>query len=161
MSVVLEAPVLGPPTAVVGAYESARRVVQESGCRAIRFCPGRDGYPLADWVLSPLPELCEREELAIVIDFDPASIAWSDVMTFARAFPTVPMVVLGVSVAGDRAVLAALDAAANLVLHVEEVGYARELARLIEIFGEHRFITSGACETAATLARGEWRSIHL
>ena len=138
LSLLLEAPTLVPADAV------------DPGSGAVRLCPVRDGYPLVDWLLSPLPELCEREGVALVLDFAPGAIPWSDVVTFARSFPTVPMVVLGVE--GDRVAGAALDATANLVLHGAGV------ASLAATFGAHRFVDD---ETAAALLSGEWRSTYL
>jgi len=55
----------------------------EPGAKAVRLCPNRDAYPLVDWVLSPLPERCEREGVTLVLDFAPGSIPWNDVVTFA------------------------------------------------------------------------------
>src|SRR5438132_1129873 len=78
------------------------------------------------------------------------AIPWSDVVTFARSFPTVPMVVVGVE--GDRVAGAALDATANLVLHGAGV------ASLAATFGAHRFVDD---ETAAALLSGEWGSTYL
>jgi hypothetical protein len=157
LSLLLEAPVLTPPTAVPDSYERARELAADSASRVVRLCPHRDGYPLVDWVLSPLPELCEREGLALVLDFDPAPVPWADVVRFARTFPAVPMLVLGVDLEADRAAPAALDATANVVLHVEDVP---ELAPLIETFGAHRFVGPHG-ETAATLVSGEWGSMNL
>ena len=71
LSLLLEAPTVVPPDAV------------DPGSGAVRLCPVRDGYPLVDWLLSPLPELCEREGVALVLDFAPGSIPWNDVVTFA------------------------------------------------------------------------------
>jgi hypothetical protein len=116
----------------------------------VRLCPVRDAYPLVDWVLSPLPERCEREGVTLLLDFAPGSIPWSDVVTFARAFPTVPMVVLGVE--SDRVAAAALDATANLVLHGADV------ASLAATFGAHRVVDD---ETAGALLSGEWGSMYL
>ena len=62
-------PVLVPPTAVAGGFERARRLTASAGRRVIRLCPGGHRYPLVDWVLSPVPELCEREGVAVVLDF--------------------------------------------------------------------------------------------
>jgi len=56
-------PVLVPLTGVTGGFERARRLTASAGCRVIRLCPGGHRYPLVDWVLSPVPELCERQAL--------------------------------------------------------------------------------------------------
>jgi hypothetical protein len=122
----------------------------EAGTKAVRVCPHRDAYPLVDWVLSPLPERCEREGAMLVLDFAPGSIPWTDVVTFARAFPTVPMVVLGAE--SNRVAAAALDATANLVL--QGAGF-ESLAATV---GAHRFVDG---ETAAALLSGEWGSMYL
>jgi hypothetical protein len=152
LSLMLEAPVLVPPTAAPDAFERALRHAADPACRVVRLCPARDAYPLVDWVLSPLPELCEREALALALDFDRGPIPWIDVVRLARSFPTVPMVVLHVDLDNDGVAPAALDAAANLVLHVSD---ALGLAPMTEIFGPHRFAGPDGT-TASALVSGEW-----
>ncbi len=141
LSLLLEAPVVVPPTAL------------DPGSKAVRLCPIRDGYPLVDWVLSPLPERCERDGITLVLDFAPGTIPWRDVVPFARGFPTVPMVVLGVDLESDHVAPAALDATANLILHVAD-------GADVATFGPHRFVSPDG-QTTAALLTGEWGSMHL
>ena len=150
----LPVPVIVPPTGDPGAYERARRVADNAAVRVVRLCPAGHGYPLADWVLSPLPELCEREGLAVVIDFASEPIPWPAVLAFARTFPTLALVLLGVAVGEDRALPAALDAAPNLVFALGRLRSADDLARLCETFGASRFVfgTDERADPAAALA---------
>ncbi len=108
----------------------------------VRVCPGSKGhrYPLVDWILSPLPETCERENLTLAIDYQDAELPWDDVVRFARAFPAVPMVLVGPAVGADRALPAALDVAANLVIELSCLRRWHVLSPLVERFGAHRFV---------------------
>lgn len=129
-------PVLVPPTGATGAYARAREIVGAAQLHVVRLCPTGHRYPLADWVLSPIPELCERESFALLLDFAPADPLWLDVVAFARAFPSVPIVVLGVG--DDRTAPAALDAAPNLILHIERT----VSPELVETYGASRFVAA-------------------
>jgi hypothetical protein len=131
-------PVLVPPTGTNGAYARAREIIRSAPLHVVRLCPAGHRYPLADWVLSPIPELCERQSFTLLLDFAPADVAWLEVVAFARAFPSVPMILLGVD--GERAAPAALDAAANLILHFE----GAVSASLVATFGGSRFVAASA-----------------
>lgn len=132
-------PVLLPPASLPGAYGRARRLADD-GYRLVRLCPTTHRYVLADWVLSPLTELCEREGLAVLLDFLPEPVSWLDIVPLARAFPALPLVVLGVAVGADRSIPSVLDAAPNVVCAVAELRSPDDLARLCEIFGASRFV---------------------
>ena len=111
-------------------------------CRMVRLCPGPKGhgYPLVDWVISPLPETCERENVALAIDYQDSGIPWSEVVSFARAYPAVPMIVTGAAVGEDRTIQAALPVAPNLVIELSGLRTGQGLAPLVERFGAHRFV---------------------
>ena len=137
--------VLLPPATDGHSLERARSAGHdEAACRTVRFCPGRfgHGYPLVDWVLSPLPELCEREDLVIAIDYLEGAVhpPWDEVVRFARAYPRVPMLLLGAAIDANPAAPAALDASANLVYEISNVQDPRALAALVDHFGSHRFV---------------------
>jgi hypothetical protein len=140
-------PVLLPPTGITGAYARAREIVRAAPLHVVRLCPTGHRYPLADWVLSPIPELCERESFALVLDFAPADLPWSEVVAFARAFPSVPLVVLGVG--DERVAPAALDAAPNLILHLE----GTPSPELVATYGGSRFVAVSS--TAGLLDRDQ------
>jgi hypothetical protein len=133
-------PVLVPPTGPRDTYGRAQRIAARATCRVVRLCPTSHQYLLANWVLSPLPELCEREGIALLLDFDPDRVRWVEVVPFARAFPSVPMVVLGVEIGSDRVVPAVLDAAPNLVLQVARIRVVEDLVWLSSTFGSFRFV---------------------
>jgi hypothetical protein len=132
-------PVLGPPAAHPGIVARARLQATSGSVRVVGLRPARDRYPLADWVLSPLPEICEREQLALILDYVGTPMPWLEIVPFARRYPGLPMLLLGTAVGGDQAAPAALDAAANLVLGVGRLRAARDLARLVDVFGSQRF----------------------
>ncbi len=122
----------------------------------IRPGPGGDGYPLVEWVLSPLPETCERENLGLAIDYRGAGIPWEDVVRFSRAYPALPMVLVGASIGRDGVIPAALDAAPNLILELISAPADERLAGLVARFGAHRFTDS-----AEAIEAGPWREAHL
>jgi hypothetical protein len=141
-------PVLGPPAAHPGIVARARLLAARGSLRVVGLRPARDAYPLADWVLSPLPEICERERLALILDYVGTPVPWLEVVPFARRYPGLPMLLLGTAVGGDQAAPAALDTAANLVLGVGRLRAARDLARLVDVFGSQRFAYASGSNTA-------------
>ena len=111
----------------------------------LRICPGPSGhgYPLEDWVLSPLPEYCDRERLALIVDVsaDGMDYPWAALVRLARDHPSLPVVALGAPLRAPTAARA-LDAAANLVLDasgVVESGTRSDLADLVAEVGAYRF----------------------
>jgi hypothetical protein len=98
----------------------------------VRICPGPQGhgYPLASWAVSPIPEYCEREDLALFIDFgERADYPWTEVVAFARAYPRLAVVALGAPLRGPTAALA-FDATANLILDTTGLTDAADLPAL-------------------------------
>jgi hypothetical protein len=142
-------PVLVPPTGRNGAFDRAVRVAEAAERRLVRLCPAGHRYPLVDWVLSPLPELCQRAGIALLLDFEGWSPPWVEIVAFARSYPSLPMVVLGAE-ARDRAAPAALDAALNLI-----VALTADDPELIETFGTARFVWSAGGHAAAPRGLGE------
>jgi hypothetical protein len=114
------------------------------GPRIVRLCPGpsEHDFPLEPWVLSPLPEYCDREGIAVLVDPGPAPVSfpWSGIVRLARDHPSLVIVALAVPLGGPAAARA-LDAAPNLVL--ETSGLTDEttddLGRLVEVAGAYRF----------------------
>lgn len=142
-------PVVTPPTGT-GEFERAVRLAGTVGCRVLRVCPGAHGYPLVDWVLSPLPELCAREHLALLLDFGADPVPWRDVVDLARAFPAVPLVVLAGDTDSDRTIPAVLDSTANVVVELSRLRAVEVLVRLVTLFGAHRFVWGSGGSAAAT-----------
>jgi predicted TIM-barrel fold metal-dependent hydrolase len=142
-------PVLVPPTGASSGYARAQRMAADQATGVARLCPGSHRYPLAEWVLSPLPELCARSGLTLMLDFQPEPVRWTEVVSFARAYPSLPLIVLEVQLDHDRAAAAALDAAPNLLLHVAETHRPDLLGRLVELFGASRFVW-GSSQRAST-----------
>jgi hypothetical protein len=143
---------------LAGSPQHQLDTVAGGGGRLVRVRPGPngDGYPLLDWVLSPLPETCERENLGLVIDYQGAGIPWEDVVRFARTYPGLPIVLIGASLGTDRVIPAALDVAPNLILELAPAQDGETLARLVDRFGTHRFT-----ESADAIEAGAWRVAHL
>lgn len=143
---------------VDGSLQRALDTVAHDTGRMIRISPGPngDGYPLLDWVLSPLPETCERENLGLAINYQGAAIPWDDVVRFARAYPALPMVLIGASIGNDKVIPAALDVAPNLILELSAGPGGEPPARLVDRFGAHRFTSS-----ADAIEVDTWREAHL
>jgi hypothetical protein len=147
-------PVLVPPTGRRGAFERARQIARETTLRVARVCPGGHRYPLLDWVLSPLPELCDRERMALLVDLAPDPVDWQELTEFARAFPSLPLLVLGTAPGGDRALPAALDRTANVVVEAGPGTDVDALVDLVDSFGPHRFAWGSGAGDAGFAARG-------
>jgi hypothetical protein len=113
------------------------------GANVVRLCPGPDDddYPLEPWVLTPLPEYCEREDITVLVDpgVKPIRYPWSEIVSLAREHPHLVVVALAPPLAGPTAARA-LDAAPNLVLETSAVTDAStvDLVRLVEVAGAHR-----------------------
>jgi len=141
-----------------GSLQHALDAVAANAGRLVRISPGPNGdrYPLLDWVLSPLPETCEREDLGLAIDYRGAVIPWEDVVRFSRAYPALPIVLIGASIGSDTVIPAALDVAPNLILERPADLDAATLGRLVDRFGAHRFT-----DRADTIDASVWREAHL
>jgi hypothetical protein len=143
---------------VDGSLQHALDAVAAKAGRMVRVCPGPNGdrYPLLDWVLSPLPETCDRENLGLAIDYRGAAIPWGDVVGLSRAYPALPIVLIGASIGIDGVIPAALDAAPNLILELRSEPTDERVATLVARFGAHRFT-----DRADAIVAGSWREAHL
>jgi len=143
---------------VDGSLQHALDAVAAGAGPMIRISPGSngDGYPLLDWVLSPLPETCDRDDLGLAIDYRGAAIPWDDVVRFARAHPALPIVLIGASIGGDGVLPAALDMTPNLILELASAPVDASATTLVARFGPHRFT-----DRAETIEAGPWREEHL
>ncbi len=132
--------VLFPPSGITGTVTRFYELASDADCRIARLCPTTHGYPLADWVVSPLPELCERFHFSLLLDFNHEPIPWTDVVAFARAFPAVPMILLACRIGEERVIGAALDYAPNLLLELSKLTSTVALEELVSVYGHHRFV---------------------
>jgi hypothetical protein len=119
---------------------------------AVRICPGLDGhgYPLEPWALSPIPEYCEREDLALVIDVaSPLEYPWADLVRFARGYPRLTIVALGAPLGGPTA-RRALDSAPNLLLETSALAGDGSclFADLVNAIGAYRFVYGSGASRA-------------
>ncbi len=142
----------------VGFLPRALSRVSARTDRLVRVCPGPKGhgYPLLDWMLSPLPETCERENLGLVIDYRGAAIPWDHLIAFARAYPGLPMILVGASPPDLDVIPAALEVTANLIVELPDASDRPTVERLEGRFGSHRVTTS-----AGTIVPDAWREAHL
>ena len=111
----------------------------------VRICPGPDGhgYPLEAWAVSPIPEYCDAENLALIVDVGhPAGgFPWPEIVGFARAYPRLAVVAIGAPFRGPTAARA-LDATPNLVLETSAFVEAdtADFARAVRSGGAYRFV---------------------
>jgi hypothetical protein len=145
----LPVPVVVPAAGRPDAAGELAGLLETSAIRVARLCPATHRYPLVDWVLSPLPELCDTLGVALLLDFAPAPIDWAAAVALARAYPTVPFLVLDCDVSLELASPAALDAALNLVLHVDPASGHDDVQRLAGVFGRRRFVRGSATQAFA------------
>jgi hypothetical protein len=146
----------------IAELEQRLAAYRRAGAPAVlRLYPGEHGhrYPLEDWAVTPLPELCESEDLCLALDFGPVGAAypWQDLMRLARTYPRLPVLALGAPLDGPTAARA-LDAAPNLLLEVScEIGTgdADALPRLVKTHGAYRLTYGsgrGGHDASAVLA---------
>jgi hypothetical protein len=133
-----------PPSTGQDSPQRVLEMVGAGACSVVRLCPSAAGhhYPLTDWMLTPLPETCERECLSLAVDYQDlgSHMPWIDIVAFARAFPKLPMVVLSVDIDQDRTVWGALDMAPNLLVELSQAASVTALEPLVDAFGSHRFL---------------------
>ena len=136
---------------------------REAGAPAVvRVCPGPygHGYPMESWAMSPIPEFCEREDLALVVDFgERRDYPWSELVAFARSYSRLAVVALGAPLSGPTAARA-LDATPNLIFDtsgLEGAPGASFVASLAASHGAYRLVYGsgrsgvGADDIAAAL----------
>jgi hypothetical protein len=131
------------PPFVGGEATAALEAATGDGPRLVRLCPGRagSGYPLAGWLLAPLPELCDHGDVALALDYTGVSdMPWGEVVDLARRHPGLCLVVMGRG--GDElgVMTACLDATANLVFETSALGDPAWLRRAVTAVGAHRFV---------------------
>jgi hypothetical protein len=123
----------------------------------VRICPGvhGHGYPLEPWAVSPIPEFCEREDLALFVDLgERPDYPWSEVIAFARAYPRLAMVALGAPFKGPTAGLA-FDATANLIFDTSGLTDAADLSSLASLARERGAYRLAYGSGEAGIAAGE------
>jgi hypothetical protein len=136
---VVHIPVLRPPTADANALAAANAAAQSAALRVVRICPGRQGYPLESWVLSPIPEICADAQLTVAVDFTPGRPDWGRIVRFARDHLHLSLLVLCVDGRDRHVVPAVLDHAPNVVVHVGDLEPSA-LRSWVKTFGAHRFV---------------------
>jgi hypothetical protein len=109
-------PVVAPLTGIRGAFERFLALAASADLRVVRVCPAAQHFPLASWVLSPLPEACADAGIALMIDFAPRPPDWRGVLNLARDHPALPLIVTGLDGSERFALPALLDAAPNVVV---------------------------------------------
>jgi hypothetical protein len=145
-------PVLLPPVGVPGGLKRISQIVDGAQCRVVRLCPVTHRYPLADWILSPIPEICVRHKAALLLDLDSERPPWIELVAFARRFPCLPMVLLATDLERERAASAALDATANLLLQLSVRCPLNSY--LLATFGPSRFVYGSGHGYLSELADG-------
>lgn len=141
-----------------GSVQQALDAVARGDARVVRIRPGPkgDGYPLLDWVLCPLPETCERENVGLAIDYQGINTPWEEVVRFTRAYPALPIVLIGAAIGKDGVIPAALEVAPNLIIELSTRPDREALARLVDRFGAHRFTDS-----VNAFEADSWRKAYL
>jgi hypothetical protein len=127
------------PRDMIAAVTAA---LEHGAPHVIGLRPTADGqlYPLADWVIAPLPALCERESYALAVDYGDAAPALGEVAEFARLAPEVPLLVHGDSFDGNPGIWRLLDRCPNILLQVTAGASAEVLGEAVADFGAHRFV---------------------
>jgi len=133
-----------PPSSRPDMIDRLRAAQSAGASRVVRLCPGAQGhgYPLSDWVLTPLPEVAVRLSLGLAVDYGDASapLPWDDIYRFVRAYPDLAVVLLGIALDADLAYAALLDAAPNVLVDTSRAGDGACVAEVVRRFGSHRVV---------------------
>jgi predicted TIM-barrel fold metal-dependent hydrolase len=132
------------------------------GPRVVRLHPGlHGGYPLASWLLAPLPELCDTADVAIVLDYTASlSVPWVEIVELARRNPSLCLVCVGGGRNGELGVLRAfLDAVANVVVELSALDDPAWLTRAVSEVGAHRFVFGSGGDQSRAVALLESASL--
>lgn len=166
-------PTLLPPSVAPSAAARAAAAVA-SDAPAVRIRPQAHAYPLAAWVLRPLPERCDRAGRALLVELEQAPLPWDEVVRLARAYPSLPLVLVGPRVGEDLALPAALEATTTVLVALGHAAGVDAVAAAVARFGAHRFVLAQptalaalaqldeaardevACGNAEALAQGTW-----
>jgi hypothetical protein len=111
--------------------------------RVVRLCPGYDGhrFPLARWLLAPLPELCDAANVAVLLDYGPKQpLPWDEVVELARRHHSLSLVVLGRGTGERGVVRSCLDAVPNVIFEISALGDPGWLSQAVAEVGAHRFV---------------------
>ena len=125
------------------SINTARKAMEAGAPRVLRLRPGALGhrFPLVDWVLEPLPAVCEREGYALALDYGPSgALPLAELAGFACSAPEVPLLLLGDRLCEQPAIWRLLDRCPNVLLQITNRARPADLATGIEIFGAHRFV---------------------
>jgi hypothetical protein len=125
------------------SVKTAQVAVEAGAPGVLRLCPGAPGhhFPLIDWVLEPLPAICEREGYALALDYGPSdALPLVELASFACSAPEVPLLVLGDRLLEQAAIWRLLDRCPNVLLQITNGARPADLATGIETFGAHRFV---------------------
>ncbi|GAA3152374.1 non-ribosomal peptide synthetase component F [Kribbella aluminosa] len=138
---------------------AAQRAMEAGAPRVLRLRPGIPGhrFPLVDWVLEPLPAICEREGYALALDWGPSgALPLAELASFACSAPEVPLLLLGDRLFEQTAIWRLLDRCPNILLQITNRAGPVDLATGIETFGAHRFVYgsrgAGSCADETLLA---------
>ena len=157
----------------------------DGGNAVVAIRPDAKGmaFPLVPWAVTPIPEYCAREEMALMVILDRNDpFPWADLVAFARTYPRLAVIAIGAPLEGPAA-SKALDATANLVLDSSGSGAGARAANLAATHGAYRFaygsgsapvrsadVVVGLSEDDATMVRagtarhladGTWSSTFL
>lgn len=125
------------------SVDHAREAMDSGAPRVLRLRPGSLGhrFPLVDWVLEPLPAVCEREGYALALDYGPnGAIPLADLDSFGCSAPEVPLLLLGDKLCEYPAIWRLLDRCPNILLQVTSRARPEDVLTGVTTFGRHRFV---------------------
>jgi hypothetical protein len=125
------------------SVNTARMAMDAGAPRVLRLRPGALGhrFPLVDWVLEPLPAVCEREGYALALDYGSSgALPFAELARFACSAREVPLLLLGDRLCEETAIWRLLDRCPNVLLQITNRARPADLATGIETSGAHRFV---------------------
>ncbi len=116
----------------------------DAGARAARLCPAAHRLSLEPWEVDPLLAALAARRVPLLLDCDNAHWSearpWRFIEYAARAYPSLPLVLLREPQANLRTLLALLERCPNVIVETSYFQAHDGIALLAERFGAHRLV---------------------
>ncbi len=135
----------------------------DAGVKAVRIFPRHSLYTLSDWCVGTLCATLERIEMPLLIDYGPHMwpervIPWESIKALCEQYPSLPLIVTGITPGETRDVCALLPQVKNLYLEYHAFCTANGLELMAAagfgeamLFGTGLPLRAGECPVEQTL----------
>jgi predicted TIM-barrel fold metal-dependent hydrolase len=141
------------PSCVIIPYEmdidSTLAVMKENDIRIARFFPVVGHFSVYPSIVGPVVEKLQKAGKVLLIDYETAhwssnAIEWDAVYQLCRAYPDLPVVILGSTITGPRNYTNLLEECSNLYLEISQIIQPEGIQQLVKKgYGKRLIFGSG------------------